>query len=443
MCGIWGVVGRNRNGLFHYHGEIISDMVIAGALRGSDGTGVFAVDRHNPKSVVRLKRGSNPYNLVSDAKWKDFHSFATLSGRFVVGHNRKATVGAISDANAHPFQQGPITLVHNGAVFGIPKPESVEVDSHAFTIALAEEGLDVFTKISGAWTFVWHDQRDGLLHIAKNGQRPLSALWHGGDLYFASEWPMLQWLLMRNNQWDSNKAKPLELHNMQHYILDLEGDTKVRQEALPEKKHFPVTEWPRYGGGGSEGTHPKGHGGHGGTTRRKHKTKTKGEWVDSFVITEHEKDESAPGFFIYIGISDEHEGIWFRTNTELDYMGKAYSGRIAGYSVGGIEKYGDKAVWYRLHAKSVTEIDLDDENSLDALQSDGVSDDNKEFKFDDGFITPIGDLIDAVKKGCIACFAKLELETLEKCEAVPKKAPFRLMCPACAVDSHSRIRTAH
>ena len=36
--------------------------------------------------------------------------------RAVVGHNRSATRGGITTETAHQFQEGPITIVHNGTL---------------------------------------------------------------------------------------------------------------------------------------------------------------------------------------------------------------------------------------------------------------------------------------------------------------------------------------
>jgi hypothetical protein len=131
--------------------------------------------------------------------------------RFVVGHNRWATTGASDEVkNAHPFQEGDITLVHNGTLDfdgGLLTPMELlgtEVDSHAICHNLdIYDAKAVLEKLEGAFTLIWHDKRDDSLNFARNWERPL-AMWipdnptSTSTIYFASERKMMEWIMSRN-----------------------------------------------------------------------------------------------------------------------------------------------------------------------------------------------------------------------------------------------------
>ena len=62
-----------------------------------------------------LKNAVDGYSFVNCS---EYHSIASHMAKFkyMVGHNRAATMGGIDTETAHPFQEGAITLVHNGTL---------------------------------------------------------------------------------------------------------------------------------------------------------------------------------------------------------------------------------------------------------------------------------------------------------------------------------------
>jgi hypothetical protein len=192
--------------------KFMEQALIIDTLRGDDSTGVFYKRRSTDKdpelglgNAGWCKSVAAGYEFVNSKDYltaaKDMNDYW-----FMVGHNRASTVGESVVQNAHPFQEGPITMVHNGTLrstYHLPKSQTVlgvDVDSHALCHNLAlvepEDAHEVFTIIDGAFTLVWHDARDGSLNFIRNSERPLhmATTMCGNVLYFASEAGQLQWL---------------------------------------------------------------------------------------------------------------------------------------------------------------------------------------------------------------------------------------------------------
>jgi hypothetical protein len=197
-----------------------------------------------------LKQAIDGYSFVTTEEYDKFTSYENNKSHFefMVGHNRAATAGAVTTENAHPFQEGPITMVHNGSLFntqGLPNPQhtldGVQVDSHVICHNLARHGVEeVVRNIDGSFTLVWHDSRDDTLNIVRNTERPLHLAQVKGEqtLLFMSEAEMLhlvctrlgiaindiwypqagKWLKFRNNDLMNPEVKELELQpTYSHY----------------------------------------------------------------------------------------------------------------------------------------------------------------------------------------------------------------------------------
>jgi len=138
MCGIVGMIAKKQAGFSYSEVAAFKDALLIDSLRGEDSTGVFSVMRN--KTVNAIKVATHPLHLYQCTDWTSLESKIVQHGRFVVGHNRSATKGAIKTENAHPFHEGKIILVHNGTLRGDHKElADVEVDSHAICHALNEK----------------------------------------------------------------------------------------------------------------------------------------------------------------------------------------------------------------------------------------------------------------------------------------------------------------
>jgi len=160
------------------------------------------------------KEASTPEQFMWDKEVEEIFKKSINSGSVLVGHNRKATKGEISDENAHPFNRGDIVLVHNGSLFNHKQVANTEVDSEAIADALnTHDNGDletVFGKLTGAYSCVWYDNRDQTLNFFRNGARPMYLYRDTNRTLFASEAVMIMYSLIRSNvKWEHEKCKEL------------------------------------------------------------------------------------------------------------------------------------------------------------------------------------------------------------------------------------------
>lgn len=103
MCGIIGYTGNN-NVL-----DILLDGLELLEYRGYDSAGIAVGDQQKSNTSVYKCAGR-----VSALR--KICATADITANYGIGHTRWATHGGVSDTNAHPHQQGKVTLVHNGII---------------------------------------------------------------------------------------------------------------------------------------------------------------------------------------------------------------------------------------------------------------------------------------------------------------------------------------
>lgn len=193
-------------GLFQKDVEYCKQMMLDTAQRGEHSTGVFAVSSKDPKlPPTGAKVVGGPHNLLySKELWEDMSKFISTQSVAVVGHGRHATRGTITTENAHPFQHEHITMVHNGTLTGgvsykDVNGKAVTVDSHALCIEIAEKGIvEALLNVRGAYAIIVHDQKEGCLYVARNGDRPLHIFETDKRLFLMSEYHYVDALVRRN-----------------------------------------------------------------------------------------------------------------------------------------------------------------------------------------------------------------------------------------------------
>jgi len=205
MCGIVGYISPAKGGYISDHKDFLKHAIVLDTIRGEDSTGVFYNDRGKRGKAGWLKQAIPGQEFVNTKAYDDLEKEAK-DRWFCIGHNRAATVGGINTDSAHPFTEGPVTMVHNGTLRStnnLPLPqrllEGVEVDSHALCHNLAhvepENAGEIIEKIDGAFALVWYDSRDSSLNICRNHERPFHmAQAADGTIYMASEAGLLRWM---------------------------------------------------------------------------------------------------------------------------------------------------------------------------------------------------------------------------------------------------------
>lgn len=117
--------------------------------------------------------------------------------RYVLGHARAATKGAVTKDNAHPFMFSNIVGAHNGTcAMMVPgnlteeeKQTTKASDSwHIFNMLNTKPLDEVLERIRwGAFALTWIDRRDNTLNFIRNNERTLFFGLNHGTLYWASE----------------------------------------------------------------------------------------------------------------------------------------------------------------------------------------------------------------------------------------------------------------
>lgn len=200
MCGIVGLfspVALNNTEI-----DAFKSLLAADIIRGSHATGVIKVNTMT-NTVATHKRALDAYDFLAEAGTKEF--LDKERGNILIGHNRYATMGDKADhANAHPFQEGPITMVHNGGQSSyslelLEGHKELAVDSHMVARTIATHGIKkaVTEHLDGAFTLVWYNSEERTLNFIRNAERPLWLAKVNGNLVWASEKPMLDLLWAR------------------------------------------------------------------------------------------------------------------------------------------------------------------------------------------------------------------------------------------------------
>ena len=223
-------------------------MLYVDALRGEDSTGVIGVEKDTTFHIAKEATEAVWFNhqfqqsKIAKSMWAD--------GKAFIGHNRKKTIGATIDANAHPFVvNNEFAMVHNGTLNNHKKLADTEVDSEALTIAFHKAFTetdykatleDLLGDVSGAYATASYDQRTNKVRLLRNNQRPLSLVETSNAFYFASEAPMLFWILARNGYTAKDvDIKPIPEHTLVTFDLDT---NKMSEEVLVPKKFTPPTQ---------------------------------------------------------------------------------------------------------------------------------------------------------------------------------------------------------
>jgi predicted glutamine amidotransferase len=234
MCGIVGAMSLTR-GLTLPARKFFEDALYADALRGEDSTGVYMYSKQKKVENKVLKKPVCAVDFMWDERVsKQFLKLGDYN--LVLGHNRAATKGGITRANAHPFQDGDICMVHNGTLFDkttLPDHTKYVVDSRAICHSIATIGIEATAPLlKGSYSLVWVDHRAKTLNFFRNSERPMFFGYSEKEqcLFWASEYKMLDWILDRRKIYDVEILK-LKEDTLVTYTL-AGNEMKVTASAL-------------------------------------------------------------------------------------------------------------------------------------------------------------------------------------------------------------------
>lgn len=245
MCGIVGVAGK----INLPEKRTFRSMLVYDSDRGRDSTGI-AVAARKSGNIHTYKSVGDPYCLFRNQPkfCKDEDGIFDGDPSFILGHNRYATVGKVTAANAHPFVAGDIVGCHNGTIPTFYQDklvdiDKVEVDSEAVIRTIAVLGYEeaLTERLYGAWALVWYNKAEKKLYFTRNNDRPLHYCWTKDHetLLWASEPNMLITAAVRSKLSLEKDMHEFEAYRI--YSLDLNavdsamGMTKTELEQTEAK----------------------------------------------------------------------------------------------------------------------------------------------------------------------------------------------------------------
>ena len=225
MCGIVGMIAAYNNGFTSIEADAFETMLFLDLLRGKDSTGVFGVNYHN--NVAIHKKAVHSLDFLNTDEFQNFRTKMIREGMFVVGHNRAATRGNVTDKNAHPFwEEDKIVMVHNGTWRGSHhKHKNTEVDSEVICHLLAthdsvEEALQ---KVDAAYALAWYNVKEKSLNFIRNHERPLyRGVTKEKAILYCSEPATIAYACARSGLVLTAKPEEVEVGVLHKYVLDQE-----------------------------------------------------------------------------------------------------------------------------------------------------------------------------------------------------------------------------
>lgn len=239
MCGIVGVAGD----ITFAHEKLFKNLLVLDSLRGEHSTGMLSVRKYNDEMNV-VKTVGDPFQLMETKK---FEEAMKGSHRVLLGHNRYATSGKITRANAHPFEFDKVIGVHNGTLHSkhrLLDDKQFDVDSENLYYHINEKGLtDALNYMDGAWSLVWWDKENKTLNFLRNKERPMHMAMSddGKVLIWASE----PWMIMiaANRQNVKLKGAPIEIAEDKHLSFPIEDKGVIGKLAVKEAPSTFVPTW--------------------------------------------------------------------------------------------------------------------------------------------------------------------------------------------------------
>jgi len=223
MCGIFGGIGKkvanNRN--------LMAALACFNMPRGTDSTGFFVIgsefikDKHKGRRIVKGAYSADDFVIQPEYK----HVFE-LDNIATCGHVRSASVGRVTNENAHPFRSGGTVGCHNGTVNNLEDIRKIcssnfETDSEYLVWML--ENTNNLNKARGQINLTYSKENDttgATLHLVKAGN-PLYVAVSPDEkemVYSSEEGHLKKSLACNGILWDIMSLK--EKEDMRIYLDD-------------------------------------------------------------------------------------------------------------------------------------------------------------------------------------------------------------------------------
>ena len=243
MCGLWGMFNARPEGTLIQHDiDVAQDMMVFMSRRGDHSSGICTIPRRStsvdyPDTPNTIKAIGSPYSIIHTKAGQEYFKWVMQNGNSIFGHNRKATTGAISLKNAHPFEEGDWILVHNGTIRdGVKVTEEVEVDSHALCVKFNEVGIkEALKTINGAYAIMAYHKPTKKMYFARNHERELWYFNHMGIFYMMSEDFGLRWTLKRNNHYFKDSGNEFPILFPPEKLFTIEEGNMVSVDSLQKE----------------------------------------------------------------------------------------------------------------------------------------------------------------------------------------------------------------
>lgn len=208
MCGLVGFVSTDVTFQSSFNKrKFLKEGLYVTALRGMDSTGIAFVRKKNinfKTSVEIYKEAVPAFEFLAGGKFNKAINTNFNEVVVALGHARAATIGEVSDNNAHPFRRGAIILTHNGTLDKVNNDKEMSnfaTDSDWICHLMSTKGHRVaLEQIVGDYAVAWYNNITKQFSMARNDKRTLFFAY--GDnphtLIYSSDREMLKLLAARS-----------------------------------------------------------------------------------------------------------------------------------------------------------------------------------------------------------------------------------------------------